>query len=232
METIAMKIYQIFVVLNICCVGCTPRVMPAASDAVDVQDVHLQPIDVLDASVVPDGPAGFHDVPILRCPIWTNVDRIMEGQVDVVRCGGSSSDSDVTEPTIAEYQACVLRAFQQERPFVATKLGYTSIFARNPPHADFDEIVLLGRRTTRGFECLEFSLRGWYPEEWIDITAISLSRESPTFSRQMEMRNGVLQLVAIHPGCAPDPNPPPMPDAFSYNPPSMVQVGRICPLDR
>ncbi len=224
-----MKIYQILVVLDVCFVGCTPRIAPPASDAVDVQDIHSLPIDVLDASVVPDGPAGLHDVPILRCPIWTNVDRIMEGQNDIIRC--NSFDSQPSAANIAEYQGCVLTAFQQERPFVAPKLGHTSIFTRNPPHADADGLVLLGRRTTRGFECLEFRFLGWVPTDWLEITAVSLSRESPTFSRQMEMRNGVLQLVAIHPGCAPDPNPPPMPDAFSYNPPSTVQVGRICPLD-
>lgn len=225
-----MKIYKLLVVSVIAAVGCTPRIAPPAVDATDVQDAPSQAIDAMDGSVVPDGPAGMHDVPILRCPGRMDIDRIMEGQNNVIQCGNSVAE--VTEPNIAEYQTCVLTAFQQQRPFVAHKLGYTNLYARNPPHPDFDGIILLGRRTTRGFECLEFRNWGWVPEDWIEITAVSLSRESPTFSRQREMRNGVLQLVAIHPGCAPDPNPPPMPDAFSYNPPSMVQVGRICPLDR
>ena len=154
-----MKNHKLTVVLVVTSGACTP--MPPSQDVVTSYDVVVTdmglsseagaPLDgglqFDDARAGADSPSTSHDVPILRCPIWPNVDRIMQGQVNVSQC--SQATGSPTEPEIARYTQCILTAFNEQRPFIAAALGSTTHYIGDPPRTDADGVVppLLLRRT-------------------------------------------------------------------------------------
>ncbi len=171
------------------------------------------------------------DVPVFRCEPDDHIARIMAGQVDVATCSMAGTGSSTNQGQIDEFKRCILEAFAARRPFRAWPTFRSTVSSDNPPRHIIDHTNVLGRVTADGFECIEIRARGFAEESTLDIGAVTLTRDPPTFTVIQGTQDGGLAYSWVRPSCAPDPIPRPSPSPTAYDPPRVLPLGQVCPRD-
>lgn len=202
-----MRKFTLTTLFTLCVFGCTSNATP------DVPSPDVRLPDV--------GPPFVRQRLLSICHVDAQYAAIMRGQVDVVDCM-LNNDRDGN----AVYLQCVIDAWNAHRPF----FGVGQSFVKN---GRLVEYRIYGRRTARGFQCIDARSETYGWDGKMEILSTSYGPNPPTLGREEVFEvtlgdNIPHEYVAHEAMCPPDLMPEPAISPADYNPPEVIPTGIVC----